>query len=436
MIIWLCVKKIGFLRILSHNGAAMFYGRRLQLLIHNPSFRWYAISCLLSTFGGGLSYVAMSWLILQANNSVTAIAILMLCFWVPIVLFGPFFGAISDRYSRKWLMVLSNAIRAIFLIAFGVYLHSHLSEGLIYALMVILGTCFSIYMPAAIALIREIVPQKDLLYANSTIDIAYELGNVVGMGSAGVFIAVFSATTAILINGVIFIFCTLAMFMVRVKAAKMKEPAGKSITRQIFYDFQSGINYLLRSPKLMIIYWVQMLIVVGFMTTPVLVVPFAKNVLHANVSEFGKIEAALSVGVVIGGICIPWIAKGLGLLRSLIVMCLSLAVCFVLFSLNRNILLAGILYLCVGFGLSVWPLIVTQAQNLTNIDYQARVQSVFSSISGVLILAMYLVVSLSSHFISISLLYGFNVAFSLLAAFLLWYYRGRLSMDESSNETL
>jgi len=85
----------------------------------------------------------------------------------------------------------------------------------------------------------------------------------------------------------------------------------------------------------------------------------------------------------------------------------------------------------VGFGLSVWPLIVTQAQNVTHIDYQARVQSVFSSISGILILAMYLVVSLSSHFISISLLYGFNVAFSLLAAFLLWYYRGRLNMDES-----
>ncbi|WP_423063304.1 MFS transporter [Candidiatus Paracoxiella cheracis] len=408
-------------------------GRRLQLLVHHPSFRWYAISCLLSTFGGGLSYVVMSWLILQADNSVSAVAILMLSFWVPMVLFGPLLGVVADRYSRKWIMIFSNGLRAIILIAFGIYLHYHLSATLIYALMAMLGVCFTVYLPAAIALIREIIEPEDLLYGNSTIDIAYETGNVLGMGSAGLIIAISSASTAILINGIIFIFCTFALFMVRIKVQKTKERSNEPITVQLINDFKLGLNYLGNNSKLLIIYCVQILILVGFMTSPVLLVPFAKNILHTNVSEFGQIDAALSVGVVTGGICIPWIAKRFGFVRSIVAMCLVLALCFSLFSINRDILIAGILYFCLGFGLSVWPLIVTQAQNVTHIDFQARVQSVFNSISGLLVLIMYLLVSLTSHFVSISYYYAFNVVFSLLAAFLLWYYRARFNSDALDN---
>lgn len=406
----------------------MSYGKRLQLLA-KPSFRWYAISCLLATLGGGLSYITMSWLILQADNSVSSIAALMLCFWVPMVLLGPLLGVVADRYSRKWLMVFANGLRAVILIAFGICLRYHLSATMIYVLMAILGACFSVYLPAALALIREVVDRDDLLYANSTIDIAYELGNVVGMGSAGIIVAVFSGPTAILISGILFVFCTVALFMVRIKMKTPEKPSCEPVTTQLINDFRLGLDYLASNSQLIIIYCVQLLILVGVMTTPVLLAPFVKNILHASVGEFGRIEAALSVGVVIGGICIPWIAKRWGLIQSLMVICLLLACCFALFGMNRHITIAELLYLFIGFGLSVWPLIVTKAQKITHIDFQARVQSVFSSISGILILAMYLLVSLTSHFIAISMFYGFEVILALLAAFLLWRHRAYLYVD-------
>ena len=396
--------------------------RRLQLLAI-PAFRWYVISCLLATFGGGLSYIAMSWLILKANDSVSAIAILMLCFWGPNVVLGPLLGVVADRYSRKWLMVASNGIRALLLMGFGVTLHYHLSAHLIYALMALLGVCFSIYLPAAIALVREIIPEEDLLYANSTVDIAYEVGNVVGMGSAGLFIALFSMPTAILINGIIFVSCTLTLMMVRVKSAPLL--AGFNI----YNDFKEGFRYLLERPKLIIIYCVQMLILVGFMTTPVLLAPFARNALHANVLQFGRIDAALSVGVVVGGLFIPWVANRWGLIRTLVCMCLALSVFFLAFAVNRTITGAEVLYFFIGAGLSVWPLIVTQAQNVTHLDFQARVQSIFNSVSGVLILVIYLLVGVSSHFISTGSLYGFEVLVSLAAVYLLWRNRRVFSVE-------
>ncbi len=366
----------------------------------------------------------MSWLILQAHDSVAAIAILMFCFWLPIVFLGPLFGVVADRYSRKGLIIAGNALRGIVLMGFGWYLQYQLSVNVIYLLMLSLGTCFSLYLPAMIALVREIVSPDELLYANSTIDIAFEVGNVVGMGTAGFFIALLSSPMSILLIGAVFVISTFAMIGVRVEKRSIAPTAsGKSFIN----DFILGLRYLSKNRKLKVIYSVQLLLLVGFMTTPVLLAPFAKNVLGATVSQFGQIEAALSIGIIVGGLFMPWVADRYGLYPCLITLCLLLAVLFSWFAINRYVAGAELLYLGIGVGLSVWPLMITRAQQLTDLDFQGRIQSVFNSLSGVLILGAYLLVVLGSHLIPISALYVFEVALALVASFLLWRYRGLLS---------
>ncbi len=405
-------------------GDAMsHFSKRLELLAR-PSFFWYVTSCLLSTFASGISYVTMSWLILQADNSVSAISLLMLCFWLPTIVLGPFFGVVADRYSRKWLIILGNALRGLVLVGFGGYFHYHISAPLMYLLMLMLGMSFSVYFPAGIALIREIVPAKDLLYANSTVDIAFETGNVVGMGMAGFIIALSSSAVTIFVSGFIFLISTLAMFRVVVTR---KSPVTR-LKKSFMQDFYLGFQYLQENKKLLIIYCVQLLILVAFMTAPVLLAPLAKNVLHTTVLQFGQIEAALSIGVITGGFMMPWIVERVGFYRMLIILCSMMAICFAWFSANQYVTGAAVLYLFLGVSLSVWPLIVTEAQNITKLDFQARVQSVFNSISGILILAMYLLVDLGSHFISIRRMYGLEVLIALIAILLLIRFRSLIKV--------
>lgn len=398
--------------------------KRIQLLLL-PQFRWYLISSIVATFGTGLSFVAMSWLAIRGHGSVTSMALFMFSFWFPSVILGPFMGVIVDRYSRKMIIVITNFIRGLLLIAFGWYLSFHFSEGMLYLMALLQGLFFSLFLPAVMAFVREIVEQKDLLYANSTVDIAYEIGNIVGMGSAGLLIALSSAQVAIVINGVLFIISMFTMLMVRRFDGEVHND--KVVRAKSFYqDFKEGLLYLLENKILLVIYTVQLLIFVEFMTAPVLLAPFAKSVLHANVAEFGRINAALSLGVVIGGIFMPWIAEKFGLIRTLITMTMGLGICFALFSYNRLITPAEILYFIIGIGIAVWPVIITQAQHATDIDFQGRVQASFNSISGILVLLVYLLVSLGSHYISISSLYFAEVVLSLLAATLLWIYRHEL----------
>ena len=390
-------------------------GRRVQLLKHK-TFASYLLVCFLSTFGSGLCYIISNWLILKVNNHVISLLVMMVCFWFPNVLLGPFWGVIVDRYSRKNLLIWSNAARAAILLGFSWYFHYHsLSVYSLDVLMLLLGSLFGVIWPASIAMIREVVASRDLLYANSLVDIVYEIGNVVGMGSAGFLLAAVSPSLAYGITGCMFVAAAFAMLGVNIKYQTRQIKNEKTA---ISKDFVLGLQYLKSNKKLVLIYYIQLTILASFMIAPILLAPFAKNVLHATEIEFGIIEAALSVGVILGGLALPWIAEKAGFIRAILSLTISLAIFYILFAINQHVRVAILLYLIIGFVLSAWPLIVTKAQEITVFHYQGRVQSVFSSISSMIVVFTYICIAIGSPFISIKWLYLFPTVLALFSVFL------------------
>ena len=387
-----------------------------------PAFCYFAASCALATVGTGLSYIAMTWMVLRDHNRISALAILMFCFWLPNVLLSPFVGVIIDRFrGRQHVIGLSNGLRGLVLLGFGYWLIHHERLIDLYLLALILGTAFSVYLPATFRLVREMVPEESLLYANATIDTIYEIGNIIGMGAAGILIAYFSCVGALLINGVLFVLSAILLLCIR--ARHLTQSGSGNEGTSFFQDFILGMRYLGSNRAIMIIYTVQLLLFVEFLTAPVLLAPFAKNVLHASVGQFGQLEASLSLGAVIGGFFLPWLADKFGALRVMIIGIMVLGAGFILFSETRILHVAQCIYFCIGFALAIWPIALTTAQNLTDIHYQARVQSCFSSLSGLCILIIYLVVKYASQYVSIRHLFWMQAAFSLLAIVLIWLFQ-------------
>ena len=397
--------------------------RRARLFLVQP-FRWFIISGLFANFGNGLAYIAMTWLVLQADNSISSIAILMICFWLPTVILSPFAGIIADKYPRKRIAALSTAIRALVLILLPAVFAAHLSVSVIFCLAVIMGSFSSLYLPASMSLMREIVPEKDLLYANTTLDIVYETGQMVGMGSAGFIISCFSSEMAIMLNGVLFIIATIALCCMQATSfSNRMAPKEQSL---FYQDLLKGYAYLLANKPLAIIYFIQLLIMIIFMTTPILLAPFAKNRLHASVIQFGEIEAAISTGIVLGGLFLPYYAEKLGASIVVIVSAIIAGICFLVFGLNENILVAKILYLIIGVSLAAWAIVITRAQELTLINFQGRVQATFNALAGIGILSVYLFMYYLGDKISMVCLYGFESLIAFSAACLTCYYRQHL----------
>lgn len=404
------------------------FRRRANLFLIQP-FRWFIISNLLATFGSGLAYIAMTWLVLQTDNSVSAVSILMLCFWLPSIVLAPWAGTLADKYSRKAISILSTSIRALILVIFATIYAHKLSAFAMYSLAAAMGVLISVYMPASMALVREIVPEKDLLYANSTLDITYELGHMVGMGCAGFIISYASAEMAIFLNGVFFALATMALLWM--KFVPRIVPA--SPHSSFYQDFVLGLRYLANNRSLSMIYIVQLLIMVIFMTTPIILAPFAKNILKADAIQFGEIEAALSIGIVLGGLFLPYLAEKYGAGKIIILGSLTAGISFLVFSLIRSVILAEIVYFIIGICLSVWAIVITKAQHLTDLRFQGRVQATFNSLSGIGILTVYLAMHYFGDDVALPYLYGFEFVVAITAALLTWRYRAYLKRPQTLN---
>ncbi|KMJ57462.1 permease [Bacillus sp. LL01] len=68
----------------------------------------FMISKLISTFGAQVYAFAISFYILQLTGSATSFATNLLCNMLPRTLAAPFAGAITDRYSRKMIVIVSQ----------------------------------------------------------------------------------------------------------------------------------------------------------------------------------------------------------------------------------------------------------------------------------------------------------------------------------------
>jgi len=401
------------------------FQKRLNLL-KRRSFFLYVIGFLFAAIGNGLGYIATSWIVVSHGGGVTAVAILMTCFWGPNVILGPFMGVLADRMSRKWMMVISDFIRAILYITFSIYLLHDFSVNVIYVMMLCVGITFSLFFSCAYAFMRELVSEKELIYANSTVDIIYESGSLIGMAVAGFLIAWTSAETAILINGIAFLIATLTMICIPKKALCYGEKSSEKKQLEIIKDFREGLTYLWQQKKLMSIYTIQLLIFITYLTTPLLLVPFSKTILHATAEQFGIIEASASIGIVIGGIFIPWLNEQMSLMRTMLFFSCVLLIVFAYFGYNRSIPIAAGLYFIIGFAGAIWPLIISKAQALTDIEFQGRVQSTFNSLSGAMIMLFYFTIGYVGNYLGIEHLYFIEVGITALAIVFLIQSRANL----------
>ncbi|WP_419420973.1 MFS transporter [Legionella sp. D16C41] len=354
-------------------------------LLQQKNFRLYTLSCMLAMFGNGLTYIIMVWVLMQFDASVVSTAILMTCFWLPNVLFGSLCGVLADRWNRQTLLIIVNGARTICLFGFALLGNEYATPLAVYILAAVIGLLLAAYVPATMGFIRELVPEEDLLYGNALGDMAYEIGAVAGMGCAGFILALTSFTACFMINGFCYLLATL--ILLRIKLPKLQR---KSLLKESFWmQFVKGWQYVKQRPPLLLVYLTQGLFFVSYMTAPVLLAPYAKTVLHSSVSQFGWLESGLSLGIILGGFIAPYCASYFSVLKVIVGQIILGIVGFYLFSHTTSNNWAIFYHFLIGFSFSSWALITTLAQEMTDLDYQGRVQSLFNSFSGVIIILFY-----------------------------------------------
>ncbi|WP_375668140.1 MULTISPECIES: MFS transporter [unclassified Bartonella] len=388
-------------------------------LFENRTFLYFTLSGLFATFGSGLNYITLSWLAYNQTGSIRGIALMMLFLWTPGIIFAPIFGILADKYNRKTQIIISNLVRGLVIVSWVMLWHFGIEIELM-VLSALLGIFIPFYMPSAISLIQSIVLKEQLINANATIDMVYELGTIVGMGLSGFILSYAGTKGTLLIGGIFFIIAGLFNFAMKVP----KNRRSKKQNQQNWWEnYTASLHYFKQNPALVVPYISQMIIMTLLMTVPVILVPYIQEVLHADNRTFAIFEVLYSMGVLTGAFFSPLLCKVLSIRKTLAILLAFMAIGLAILSVNTHNFVVFPVYFMIGFGLSSWALSISLSQLSCDPEYQGRLQASFNGISGCLILGVYLIMASDNSSISPQSIYFFQSIVAFVGILIVLFYK-------------
>jgi MFS family permease len=165
-------------------------------LASNGAFSAMWLAQVISSLGDRVHQIALVFLVARAtNSSPLALGLVFAAMTVPSSLVGPLAGVLVDRWNRKHVMVASDLLRAV-IVGF-IPVASGLHVGLVVALVFVLAVVSSFFRPARTAALPRVVPDEDLLTANSAMWVADTASDLAGYGLGGLFVAFLGSSLAL-----------------------------------------------------------------------------------------------------------------------------------------------------------------------------------------------------------------------------------------------
>jgi len=172
-----------------------------ELLRYERRARVFFLALAQSALGTGAGYVALLLIAYGRFDSAWEVALVLIADLIPAMLLGPLFGAIADRWSRKWCMVLGDVLRVVGFA--GVALVGGFVPTLLFALVAGVGT--AAFTPAALASLTSVVDDERRVPATSSLyGVVADLGFTVGPALAGVLLVYIGAETIMIVNAATF----------------------------------------------------------------------------------------------------------------------------------------------------------------------------------------------------------------------------------------
>lgn len=285
---------------------------RLAALRHRD-FRLFWSGQLVSLIGTWMQSVGQAWLVLELTGSPFHLGLVTALQFTPILLLSPVGGALSDRFPKRRIILITQATMMLqafvlaTLVGSGQVRYWHVA-----ALAAIYGLGRSIDIPARQAYITDLVGRPDLPNAVALNSVVFNGARIVGPAVAGLLIARFGVALAFFLNGVSFVAVLAALLATRTPGDP--DPAGRLGIREGVWG---ALDYAVRTPP--VAFTLALIVCVSLLVLNfnVLVPLIAKDVLNEGAHGFGLLMSSLGAGAVTAGIGLTLLRRGRPSLWSL-----------------------------------------------------------------------------------------------------------------------
>jgi DHA3 family tetracycline resistance protein-like MFS transporter len=267
------------------------------LRIRDFALLWTGMT--VSLLGDGLYTVAIAWQVYSISNAPTALAVVGIAWTVPQVLLLLLSGVVSDRFERRLVLMLSDAVRGAAIAAMGVLsVTGNLQLWHAIVLVMAYSVGGAVFAPAFTGIVRDVVPRELLLEANSLDQFVRPLCvRLIGPVLGGVIIGLAGAGTALLTDAATFAFSATAFLLMRTRSLPVA--GGRSVRR----DVLDGIAYVRSRTWLWATLGATTIALLFFLGPVYVLMPYVvKNSLHGGAQGLGLVFAAGGAGAVVAAL--------------------------------------------------------------------------------------------------------------------------------------
>lgn len=297
-----------------------------------------------SSLGTGVGYVALLLVAYERFASPWAVALVLIAELVPAMLLGTLFGALADRWSRKWCTVVADGVRAAAFV--GVILVDSFVATIGFALLAGVGT--ALFTPAALAALPSLVDDRLRVPASTSLYGAItESGFTGGLALSGVLLAITDLDTVLAVNAATFAVSAAVLGLLR-----FGDAPGRAEARQVSLRQNVGegiaIAVRLRGIRVVLLASAAALLCAGMFNVAELF--YATEDVGTTQTGFSALVACFGAGVIVGSLAGSKGGEAAKLKRRYLAGLLILGLGVTVTAFVETFAIAAILFVLVGFG--------------------------------------------------------------------------------------
>lgn len=298
----------------------------------NKNFAFLWLGKIISQLGDKFYAIALAWWILQKTNSPSIMGFFLLVSVLPELLFGFFAGALTDRWERKTMLVITDIIRGCLVLTISYLAMVDVLE--IWHVFLI-GFCLSLttafFNPAMLAIIPEIVEKENLTKANGMSQMVGGISTVAGPLLGAIAVNMLGLTWVFLANSISYFIAAFLACFIKINMSFRNSDEKTNIWKEMC----EGIRFVKNQKNITLV-----LIVIAlahfFIGSLTVSLPFlAKGLEGKGVNKLGYLEMMLGVGLFAGSVFMSIKKKSSENVRTLISFMMVVGLCFIVISISQ-----------------------------------------------------------------------------------------------------
>ena len=270
-------------------------------VFRTPSLRRVQLAWAGSVLGNW-SYVIALGVYAYDQGGAAAVGLIGVLRLIPAALAAPFLSTLADRMHRERVMIGSDVLRAVLMVAAGLVIAADGPAIVVYGLVVVTTIAGTVFRPAQAALLPALVRDpRELSAANVVASTVESVGSFAGPALGGLLLAFSNIETVFFVNAASFVWSALLVLGVHAPAPERRAAEEDEERESFLREVSAGMTSIVGEPRLRLLtglYTAQTLVAGA---GSVFTVAIALDLLDLGNSGVGWLSAASGLGGLAGG---------------------------------------------------------------------------------------------------------------------------------------